>query len=113
MWQSQLVLVVSWIQLIPLSPFANHQLLSPVNDCCKVRSTLNRYHAQTAADRLSGDRWITAVRLLREMQATEVQVDAISYNSAISACQWPMALALLAEMKEAKRDRKNAGHKSF
>eukprot|EP00435_Cladocopium_sp_Y103_P052522 s587_g16.t1 len=47
-----------------------------------------------------GDRWITAVRLLREMQATEVQVDAISYNSAINACQWPMGLALLAEMKE-------------
>ena len=55
-------------------------------------------------DRLSGDRWITAVRLLREMRATEVQADAISYNSAISACQWLMALALLAEMKEAKRD---------
>ena len=51
-----------------------------------------------------GQRWISAVRLLREMQASKVPVDEISYNSAINACvEWQTALALLAEMKEAKR----------
>lgn len=44
--------------------------------------------------------WPVAIQLLSELQ----QVTAVTYNSAISACQahWPMALALLGELRAAK-----------